>query len=110
MEKPRRPDINEQFTNSKEANLKRFFTLILACSAAVTLPAYAATDNLGTVSSTNNGGTNPSARENSSCWTSSYLLPGHNGFTAFYPLPTQSDEEPLLPLLNQGGRTLRTKS
>ena len=31
--------------------MKRFyFTLILACSAAVTLPAYAATDNLGTVS------------------------------------------------------------
>ncbi|MBU2768695.1 copper-binding protein [Acidithiobacillus ferrivorans] len=31
--------------------MKRFyFNLILACSAAVTLPAYAATDNLGTVS------------------------------------------------------------
>jgi Cu/Ag efflux protein CusF len=50
-------DFDKQFTNSKETNMKRFyFSLILVCSAAVTLPAYAATgnmpgmDNMGTVS------------------------------------------------------------
>ncbi len=39
--------INEQFDNSKETNMNRFYlTLILACSAAATLPAHAATGNM----------------------------------------------------------------